>query len=296
MDKYISKEEFSKLPKNKMIDNMNELLGSFDIKLSLHKLNVTNKITICDLYTRLMERIEQGEDVTTEVVNILAKRVKDEYKNPEQDVDNEEIVDDKSICSNVKFAPTQSDILTVFDTIKINNHLDECNIDTKLMKYKNVGRGKYLLKRSSEFSVGYDLYLDSCISDESIGLTKNMVELGPFESKTYGTGIAVELPDGYHCELYVRSGLFKDGRNNQDNSELRCKVMLTNGVGVIDNDYRGEILVQLVNVGNLTGYGPSVGERFTQLLIKKDEIFETVEVDELSSTTRGSGGFGSSGK
>ena len=98
---------------------------------------------------------------------------------------------------------------------------------------------------------------------------------------TYGTGLAAEIPDGHVGLLFPRSSIYKTG------------MMLTNAVGVIDSGYRGEIMMKFEMTDNRTMY--KVGDRIGQLLIMPYPKVEFEEVDELSETTRGSGGYGSTG-
>ena len=98
---------------------------------------------------------------------------------------------------------------------------------------------------------------------------------------TYKTGLAVEIPDGYVGLLFPRSSVYKTGQT------------LTNCVGVIDSGYRGEIMMKFSF--SPQGLEYEVGDRVGQLLIMPYPKVEFVEVDELSETSRGSGGYGSTG-
>jgi len=98
---------------------------------------------------------------------------------------------------------------------------------------------------------------------------------------TYKTGLAVEIPDGYVGLLFPRSSIYKTAQT------------LTNCVGVIDSGYRGEIMMKF----SFSPYGLEyeVGDRVGQLLIMPYPKVKFEEVAELSETTRGSGGYGSTG-
>ena len=98
-----------------------------------------------------------------------------------------------------------------------------------------------------------------------------------------GTGIAVEIPEGYFGAVFARSGL-----------ATKRGLRPANAVGVVDSDYRGELIVALHND---TDYAQEVadGERIAQLVIIPYLPVSFVEVDDLSSTDRGEGGFGSTG-
>jgi dUTP pyrophosphatase len=109
------------------------------------------------------------------------------------------------------------------------------------------------------------------------------VLLEPLERKLIPTGIYIALPQGYEAQLRPRSGLaFKRG------------LTLVNAPGTIDSDYRGEIMIALVNLSNET-QEVNNGERIAQIVISKYETAEWIEVDHLSITKRGEGGFGHSG-
>ena len=98
---------------------------------------------------------------------------------------------------------------------------------------------------------------------------------------TYKTGLAVEIPNGYVGLLFPRSSVYKTGQT------------LTNCVGIIDSGYRGEIMMKFSF--SPQGLEYEVGDRIGQLLIMPYPKVEFVEVDELSETSRGSGGYGSTG-
>tara|TARA_R100001015_G_C4630202_1_gene191667 strand:- start:2320 stop:2736 length:417 start_codon:yes stop_codon:yes gene_type:complete len=99
---------------------------------------------------------------------------------------------------------------------------------------------------------------------------------------TYKTGIALEIPEGYVGLIYPRSSVYKTG------------MRLCNSVGVIDSGYRGEIVFKFEIVGRGEIY--EVGDRIGQLIIMPYPKIELEEVDTLSSTIRGDGGYGSTGK
>lgn len=97
---------------------------------------------------------------------------------------------------------------------------------------------------------------------------------------TYGTGLAVEIPLGYVGLIFPRSSVYK------------TNLILTNCVGVIDSGYRGEIMAKFKKDDSWSiGYRP--GDRICQLIVMPYPTIEPVEVNELSQTARGEGGFGS---
>lgn len=110
------------------------------------------------------------------------------------------------------------------------------------------------------------------------------VTLQPLERKLIPTGLYMELPQGYEAQLRPRSGL-----------ALKQGLTLLNTPGTIDADYRGEIGVIMVNVSN-EAVTLSDGERICQMVIAKYEQVRISEVETLSETERGTGGFGHTGK
>lgn len=101
---------------------------------------------------------------------------------------------------------------------------------------------------------------------------------------TVRTGLAFEVPEGYHLELFMRSSYAK-----------KRNLRLSNCVGIVDSSYRGEVIALFDNLGDM----PEViekGERFLQGLIQKNTSVTWKEVDQLSRTGRGDGGFGSTGR
>ena len=108
------------------------------------------------------------------------------------------------------------------------------------------------------------------------------VDKGKFGYIEYDTGLSVEIPEGYVELVYPRSSLSNTG------------LILANHVGVIDQNYRGSIKCRFKAIPNTDIY--SVGDRIAQLIIQPCPKIEFEVVDELSDTTRGDGGFGSSGK
>lgn len=110
------------------------------------------------------------------------------------------------------------------------------------------------------------------------------IVLKPMERVLIPTGLFIELPIGFEAQVRPRSGLaFKHG------------ITLLNSPGTIDADYRGEIKVLLVNLGT-EHFTIENGERIAQMVIAKHETAQWEQVTELSSTNRGAGGYGSTGK
>ena len=101
---------------------------------------------------------------------------------------------------------------------------------------------------------------------------------------TYGTGLAFEIPKGYVGLLFPRSSVHKT-----------C-LTLANCVGVIDSDYRGEVMAKFRIDDCSDGQPYDIGDRVIQMIIMPAPQVELIEVEELSATERGNGGFGSTGK
>ena len=142
------------------------------------------------------------------------------------------------------------------------------------LKIKKLRPNAKVPKRATNGSAGMDLY--ACI-EESITLAPGQLAIVP-------TGIAIELPDSSCAAfLYARSGL-----------GVKHGICLSNGVGVIDSDYRGEICAGLCNVSDKP-YVIEPDERVCQMVIAPVLPPEIIEVGDLNDTERGEGGFGSTG-
>ena len=139
---------------------------------------------------------------------------------------------------------------------------------------KKLREGAILPTFGSAQAAGADLY--ACLEQN--------VTIAPGETAFIPTGLAMELPWGYAGLIYARSG-------------LACKRGLApaNKVGVVDSDYRGEFIVALHNHDSQP-QTISSGERIAQLVVTPVLIPEYIEVETLSETDRGTGGFGSTGK
>jgi dUTP pyrophosphatase len=147
----------------------------------------------------------------------------------------------------------------------------------KIINIKKTDENAKIPTYGSVYAAGADLY--AVIHNE-----ENKVEILPGETAFVDTGIAMEIPEGYVGLIYARSG-------------LACKQGLApaNKVGVIDSDYRGNIMVALYNQSNEVRT-VSEGDRIAQIIIQPVEQFGFNVKENLSDTVRGNGGFGSSGK
>ncbi len=136
------------------------------------------------------------------------------------------------------------------------------------VKFKKLSENAVIPVKGSSGAAGFDMVITS------------MQEVDYYHTG-YGFGLAVEIPRGYVGLVFPRSSVYKHG------------MLLTNSVGVIDSDYRGEIRAVFLGVSDEMRY--KVGERACQMVIVKIPEVEMIEVEELSETERGVGGFGSTG-
>ena len=143
------------------------------------------------------------------------------------------------------------------------------------IKIKIINHSKNPLPQyQTEHSAGVDL---SANIDEE-------VEIKPLERKIIGTGLFIEIPEGYEAQIRPRSGLAaKNG------------ITVINTPGTIDADYRGEIKVCLVNLSNET-YIIKSGDRIAQMIFARYEKVQFVLSENLTETPRGEGGYGHTGK
>jgi dUTP pyrophosphatase len=136
-------------------------------------------------------------------------------------------------------------------------------------------------------SNGFDLPLPQYATEGSAGLdirSADELYLRPGARALVATGFAIELPRNMEAQVRPRSGL-----------AVKHGVTVLNAPGTIDSDYRGEIKVPLINHGS-EDFAIARGDRIAQLVVAKVEQVTLEEEDALSSTLRGKGGFGSSGK
>lgn len=140
----------------------------------------------------------------------------------------------------------------------------------KLQVKTNFIKPNYATKGSA----GIDLY---CANEEDI-------IIGPNETKKIDTGLSLAIPEGYFGTVYPRSS-----------TGVKKKLMLANTIGVIDSDYRGEIMVFFYNYG-VQPQTIKKGDRLAQIVIQPYQQFEIELVDQLDETDRGEGGFGSTGR
>ena len=147
-------------------------------------------------------------------------------------------------------------------------------MEKQTLKFKKLDARATPPTYGSAFSAGADLY--ACM-DEA-------VTIAPGQAQFIHTGLAMEIPVGYAGLVYARSGV-----------ATKKGIAPANKVGVVDSDYRGELMVCLYNQSS-EAYTVSPGERIAQIVITPVLAVEFVEAEELSDTARGAGGFGSTGK
>lgn len=142
------------------------------------------------------------------------------------------------------------------------------------LRIKKLRENAQMPTYGSEYAAGADMY---AAIDEA-------VTIAPNETKFIPTGLAFEIPEGYAGFIYARSG-------------LACKKGLApaNKVGVVDADYRGEVMVAIHNHGT-EAQTVEAGERIAQMIIAPFITANFIFSDELDDTVRGAGGFGSTGR
>jgi len=140
-----------------------------------------------------------------------------------------------------------------------------------LVRRLEHGAGLPLPARATEGSAGYD-----------VASAEDLV-LAPMERRLVKTGFSFAIPAGFEMQVRPRSGL-----------ALKHGVSLPNTPATIDSDYRGELMIALINLG-AESFSISRGMRIAQLIIARVEAPAMVEVEELPSSVRGTGGFGSTG-
>lgn len=145
---------------------------------------------------------------------------------------------------------------------------------TTVLKIEKLPHNTNLPEYQTEGAAGMDLYaaIDAA------------VELKPLERKLIPTGIKIELEKGFEAQVRPRSGI-----------SIKHGISLVNCVGTIDEDYRGEVCVPVINLSNET-YTIQPNERIAQMIIAKVEKAQIQVVQSLSETQRATGGFGSTGK
>lgn len=143
-----------------------------------------------------------------------------------------------------------------------------------VLKIERLPHNRFIPEYKTEGAAGMDLC--AAISEP--------LTLKPLERALVPTGIKIELEHGYEAQIRPRSGM-----------SIKHGITLINCVGTIDEDYRGEVCIPVVNISNET-YSIQPDERIAQMIIARVEQAKIEVVTELSETERGAGGFGSTGK
>jgi dUTP pyrophosphatase len=141
------------------------------------------------------------------------------------------------------------------------------------VRFQRLTEAARVPSRAHDGDAGLDLYAVEAVS------------LEPRERASVGTGVSVEIPPGHGGLVLPRSGL-----------AARHGIALVNAPGLIDSGYRGEIRVLLLNTDSSESFTIETGDRIAQLLVVPLAAAEPVEAQSLSQSTRGDGGFGSSGR
>jgi len=143
----------------------------------------------------------------------------------------------------------------------ISVEVKKMNVHAEIPQYMTLG------------SAGCDI--KACLSEP--------LEIKPLERKAVPTGLAFGIPEGFEIQVRPRSGL-----------SIKQGLTVINAPGTIDSDYRGEVMILVVNLGNET-VKLQHGDRVAQLVLQKVNQIGWQEVTQLSDTARGAGGFGSTG-
>ncbi|QGT99224.1 Deoxyuridine 5'-triphosphate nucleotidohydrolase [Candidatus Syntrophocurvum alkaliphilum] len=143
---------------------------------------------------------------------------------------------------------------------------------------------KVLIKKNHSFDLPLPKYMTNSSSgvDLYVAITEE-ISIKPLERVLIPTGISLSIPNGFEAQVRPRSGL-----------ALKHGLTLLNTPGTIDADYRGEIKLIVINLGDKE-YILNRGERIAQLIFSKVEQVEFIEVEELDDTSRSKGGFGHTG-
>lgn len=146
-------------------------------------------------------------------------------------------------------------------------------IDTQIQIFSVLKEGASLPEYRTAGAAGADLR--ACLTEPIV--------LRPMERKLIPTGLSVEIPEGYELQVRPRSGL-----------ALQYGVTVLNAPGTVDSDYRGELSVLLINLGEMP-FTVAPGDRIAQAVIAAVVQGSFIQTDALSITNRGSGGYGSTG-
>jgi dUTP pyrophosphatase len=159
--------------------------------------------------------------------------------------------------------------------IKDNEKHVVLEVSKPIIKIKRLNHGMNIpeIQRATPGSAAFDLY----------AAINNSICIGAKEHSIIPSGLCFEIPYGYVGKVVSRSGM-----------AAKHRIIVTNSPGIIDSDYRGEVMTNLINLST-SKYWVNPGDRVAQILFEKVEDVDIEYVEELSDTYRGNGGFGSTG-
>ena len=150
-----------------------------------------------------------------------------------------------------------------------------------IVAIKKIYDSAIIPTQGSPFAAGYDLYANNIVNSSEN--TDDKIHISPGETVMVGTGVALSIPGSYFGAIFARSGM-----------ATKRGLRPANCVGVIDSDYRGEIIVALHNDSDVEQV-VDVGDRIAQIVFMPYVAADFIESEDLSRTKRGGGGFGSTG-
>lgn len=225
------------------------------------------------IYENFSERLDSvfaGRNFRQEVIDQLKVTPLESIAETQAEIQEflDEIREDDTLSKKKKALIITLIERSILEVYKINDNPRE-RIEVKIKKLTPDAK---LPTYAHDTDAGADVY-----SSES-------VTLNPYETKLIGTGIATAIPKGYEISIRPRSGL-----------SLKTPLRIANSPATIDSLYRGEIKIIMTNTGN-SPVSIEKGDRIAQMIISPVPMIQWNEVEELDSTERGSGGFGSTGQ
>ena len=193
--------------------------------------------------------------------------------------------DDHPHYLNCRFTTYMPEGWDVEKIIKIYNHeqkLHDLNLRSREVVKIKVLPGGRMPEKKTAGAAAWDCY--ARINVPEAPKDEMWIPKGHRGAKV-PLGFAMELPEGYHAEIFPRSS-----------TGAKTPLRVSNSAGIIDSDYRGEVCIILDNMDSFDRSLVKNGDRIAQMLVVKDPDVELVQVEDLSETERGTGGFGSTGK
>lgn len=225
------------------------------------------------IYENFSERLDSvfaGQNFRQEVIDQLKVTPLESIEETQAEIQEflDEIREDDTLSKKKKDLIITLIERSILEVYKINSNPRE-KVEVKIKKLTPDAK---LPTYAHDTDAGADVY-----SSES-------VTLNPYETKLIGTGIATAIPKGYEISIRPRSGL-----------SLKSPLRIANSPATIDSLYRGEIKIIMTNTGS-SPFSIEKGDRIAQMIISPVPMIQWNEVEELDSTERGSGGFGSTGQ